>query len=469
MNEYTKKVLVDNDITIERLEKRLILISDQITKNNKFNLTDINIICEEIFGKILNRLYGYKLVALTAKVSSNYVAIDLLDKENKIAYQVTSVDDRKKITDTVKKFKENELYKYADKLYILILKYRKHSYRRKSDSVEDIDFSTHENVINLCKLIEIIKEKSQDDKNIVTDMYDYINMIFDSGRLSYDSIVETTSAMLEKNVATADLLAWEKGYGDIMLHAYIPRTYEQKLACWMEFRQNNLSGIKISFNQDDLINNYLVLQNDFEEKHIIGRKMDEEDCWIDIGNLRMKINAHTAYHIYLLFNELKEKYSKQYEAILEKLGANGLKRINNSFLIGKLSREEWNRIVEFAQKHEWIGEDGESEWNIFNYNDFSNTIDLLSNKHRGGAVAVLSAQFMENDVVNVLWSHGSYGNSDCMEWFYNDKKWKADYTRHWLIEILLPKIEKEINNKKRKLSSFLLLELKNMWKKKITR
>lgn len=409
MNEYTKKVLVDNDITIERLEKRLILISDQITKNNKFNLTDINIVCEEIFGKILNRLYGYKLVALTAKVSSNYVAIDLLDKENKIAYQVTSVDDRKKITDTVKKFKENELYKYADKLYILILKYRKHSYRSKSASVEDIDFSIHENVINLCKLIEIIKEKSQDDKNIVTDMYDYINMIFDSGRLSYDSIVETTSAMLEKNVATADMLAWEKGYGDIMLHAYIPRTYEQKLACWMEFRQNNLSGIKISFNQDDLINNYLVLQKDFEEKHIIGRKMDEEDCWIDIGSLRMKINAHTAYHIYLLFNELKEEYTKRYEAILEKIGAKGLKKINNSFLIGKLSGEKWNNIVEFAQKHEWIGEDGESEWNIFNYNDFSNTIDLLSNNHRGGAVAVLSAQFMENDVVNVLWSPGSYG------------------------------------------------------------
>lgn len=48
---------------------------------------------------------------------------------------------------------------------------------------------------------------------------------------------------------------------------------------------------------------------------------------------------------------------------------------------------------------------------------------------------------MENDVVNVLWSPGSYGNNNCMEWFDNDKKWKADYTMHWLIEILLPKIE----------------------------
>ena len=68
---------------------------------------------------------------------------------------------------------------------------------------------------------------------------------------------------------------------------------------------------------------------------------------------------------------------------------------------------------------------------------------------------------MENDVVNVLWSPGSYGNSDCMEWFDNDKKWKADYSMHWLIEILLPKIEQDINNKKRK----LIISLKNQFRR----
>lgn len=88
------------------------------------------------------------------------------------------------------------------------------------------------------------------------------------------------------------------------------------------------------------------------------------------------------------------------------------------------------------------------------------------NNPRGGAVAVLSAQFMENDVVNVLWSPGSYGNSDCMKWFDNDKKWEVDYSMHWLIEILLPKIEQDINNKKRELISFPLLKLKNIWKRK---
>lgn len=47
-----------------------------------------------------------------------------------------------------------------------------------------------------------------------------------------------------------------------------------------------------------------------------------------------------------------------------------------------------------------------------------------------------------------------------MEWFDNDKKWKADYSMHWLIEILLPKIEQDINNKKRKLIFFLYLNLR---------
>ncbi len=44
-----------------------------------------------------------------------------------------------------------------------------------------------------------------------------------------------------------------------------------------------------------------------------------------------------------------------------------------------------------------------------------------------------------------------------MEWFDNDKKWKADYTMHWLIKTLLPKIEQDINNKKRKLMEVNIL------------
>ena len=64
---------------------------------------------------------------------------------------------------------------------------------------------------------------------------------------------------------------------------------------------------------------------------------------------------------------------------------------------------------------------------------------------------------MENDVVNVLWSPGSYGNSDCMEWFDNDKKWKADYTKEWIENKLLKKAHEYYKNNKRRRCIFYRL------------
>ena len=44
----------------------------------------------------------------------HYVAIDLVDKKNKVAYQVTSTVRRSKIEGTTEKFVKNKLYKDID-------------------------------------------------------------------------------------------------------------------------------------------------------------------------------------------------------------------------------------------------------------------------------------------------------------------------------------------------------------------
>ena len=82
MVEYTNEILLDEDITIERVSNRLKQISKGIKSSNKLNLCDINIICEEIFGEILNILYGYELVAKGVQAEAYYVAVDLVDKKN---------------------------------------------------------------------------------------------------------------------------------------------------------------------------------------------------------------------------------------------------------------------------------------------------------------------------------------------------------------------------------------------------
>ena len=77
----TRKFLRDEDITIERLEKRLDKIIAKINENNKMNLTDANIYCEEIFGELFNRLLGLKLVSTSIQGDGRFIAVDLIDYE----------------------------------------------------------------------------------------------------------------------------------------------------------------------------------------------------------------------------------------------------------------------------------------------------------------------------------------------------------------------------------------------------
>ncbi len=57
MNHVTHEFLKDEEITINHIRKRLEQVADGIKTENKKNLTDINIICEEIFGEILNQIF----------------------------------------------------------------------------------------------------------------------------------------------------------------------------------------------------------------------------------------------------------------------------------------------------------------------------------------------------------------------------------------------------------------------------
>lgn len=111
MHRVTRKSIKDSDIDLARVEKRLSEIAEEIKINNKNNLTDINVICEEIFGQILNKLYDIKLVSMSAEVSGNYIAVDLVDYEKRIAYQVTSQNIRNKIDRTLEKFNSSGMYK----------------------------------------------------------------------------------------------------------------------------------------------------------------------------------------------------------------------------------------------------------------------------------------------------------------------------------------------------------------------
>lgn len=277
MIRYTNEFLTDGDITIERVANRLKLISEGIKNSNKLNLCDINVICEEIFGKILNTLYGYELVTIGVQGKPHYVAIDLVDKKNKVAYQVTSTVRRSKIEGTTEKFVKNKLYKDIDELYILILNDDPHKYRNDNNEIDiktTKKFTIKNNVINFEKLITEIETKSKNNPKLLTKIYGYVNMVFETGRLSWESIISKTNELSQENIYnTKEYYTWKKGFGDVSLFAFIPKSYKEKLSCVVEFRKYNIEGAIISIDQEKLLKGYFVTKEVFkisillEEKH----------------------------------------------------------------------------------------------------------------------------------------------------------------------------------------------------------
>ena len=110
--DYHKKIILD---AFTHLVKKVELSSS-------LNLHDININTEDTFCELLNFIYtDRKFKNLNSELEGNYTAIDLGDDKNDIAIQVTSTIKRKKVVETLNKYK-NEDYAKVVILYCRIKK-----------------------------------------------------------------------------------------------------------------------------------------------------------------------------------------------------------------------------------------------------------------------------------------------------------------------------------------------------------
>ena len=94
---------------------------------NSLNLQDINVHAENFFRDFLNIALGYELENINI-TEQNAKSIDLGDKKNRIAIQVTSTANIAKVRHTHKGFVNRALYEQYDRLVVLIIG-EKRSYR----------------------------------------------------------------------------------------------------------------------------------------------------------------------------------------------------------------------------------------------------------------------------------------------------------------------------------------------------
>lgn len=451
MCKVTHDSIHDSDINLQMLETRFHKLAVAISQSNKKNLTDINIICEEIFCEILNKVYHLNLVPVSTEFSCNYIAIDLIDKKNRTAFQITSQASRSKIVGTIEKFNSSGLYQDIDNLYFLILSSDSHTYHG-NDTIplkNGVLFSYTQNIINFPKLLANIQKQCTYNHSLLVSIYDLVCMAFDSGRLNYSNILRESEVMKTfLNEKFDDTERLTIGYGDVSLSAYIPWSYEHSLGCMLEFRQYNLSNLFITFDEKTLVESYFVTEPKFSALHFIGRYTHEDHICVQLENIRFEINAYTASHIYQLFHVLQEHYEIAQKYIRNTLGTKDFTRDEHGYLLTQITVKQWNEILFFASHHSYRKTAKHDTWYIFDppmYNTRALSLYLMPNIHtgiQGTILAKLSVSLeshsnKKGDYYQLYWNPGFKTDCDCMNAFDNVTKWKADYTKTFVENKLL--------------------------------
>ena len=155
---------------IKVIINELVRLKALIEVENKLNLTDKNIFLEDIMSQIINIIYGYFLKNTNLDIC-NYPYIDLVDTNQKVAFQVTTNVTHGKIQNTLDKFFEKEYDKSIRKIKFII--FQDTTYRGTFKTKREFRFCYNEDIITFAKLLA--KIKSLDDFKL-KQLYDYINI-----------------------------------------------------------------------------------------------------------------------------------------------------------------------------------------------------------------------------------------------------------------------------------------------------
>ena len=144
--------------TIDRIAELIARFRAEVETLNSQSLYDINIHAENVIIPILNFVYGLNLKNANLE-EKNYSAVDLIDKENRVAIQVTSTANSEKIKHTLEHYKKHKQRDEFDSLLVYIITKKQKSYNdKKFDEIIDseFEFNSSENILDFENLLSEI-------------------------------------------------------------------------------------------------------------------------------------------------------------------------------------------------------------------------------------------------------------------------------------------------------------------------
>jgi hypothetical protein len=140
--------------------EKISILRTYISSSGKLNRNDIHKQCENFVMELLNMAYGYDLENLNSVGDGKQVALDLGDKTNGIAFQVTSDKSLAKVDDALKKTIDNKLYECYPHVKFFMLLGKQGSYAVKTDTHPHFKFSAKEDILDFDDLLRRIESCS---------------------------------------------------------------------------------------------------------------------------------------------------------------------------------------------------------------------------------------------------------------------------------------------------------------------
>ena len=112
--------MLNREALIDRISDVLARLESYLKLKSGQNLPDAAVLAEDFCIFLLNLVYGYRLTNLNAE-DANFPAVDLIDRDRRVAFQITVNDTTEKIRETHRKAVSHHLAKHVDSLIIFFL------------------------------------------------------------------------------------------------------------------------------------------------------------------------------------------------------------------------------------------------------------------------------------------------------------------------------------------------------------
>ena len=140
---------------IDRINELLSRFRAEVEGYNSVNLYDINIHAENVLIPILNKIYGLSLVNANYE-EKNASAIDLIDRDNRIAIQVTSTANGEKVKHTLEQYIKYKKNNEFDILLVYVITSKQQKYSEESFQKiinNEFVFNSEENIYDYSNLL----------------------------------------------------------------------------------------------------------------------------------------------------------------------------------------------------------------------------------------------------------------------------------------------------------------------------